>query len=405
MKGRFAAAILVALAAGSCAEEEEPAPLQLFTLYELLPGAANGERFAGIPATDAVTLPGQPIGPLSPPFAAAQTLQAATSNGLNVIASFSEGEVAAYTVSEIWVGYEEVWLQPLYVMVTGFDEDGPRPLAGAKTVFGVGAKSRFYSPFWQVFFVTVPEGTEPDAYTSAAQILSDGLPLTPGPGAFCPLSPEPIRGAAPQGAIGLVRPLTGDVVGPISSGQGWVDGEQVYFAGLGTNRFTWNATGVIDETALFVLARPGPDGALAPLGLPNIGGVGRLFSGDQAVAPGNRPRFGSLWRAHLVDVPAGAAIFVPSSLPELRAAAGGGRLPVPAIHPDIEARDDVADFALRVALDPTCFDDAARFPQDCRFLDSQAAIEANVPDWSIRRTPMLVSCPFVQFRGEPVPNP
>ncbi len=379
-------------------------PQALYTLYDLLPGAADGESFAGLPATMAVTLPGQPIPQLSPPFTATPTLQAAGSAGLNVLATFSEGRPGAYTVSEIWLGYDEVWIQPLYVLVTDWDEAGGHFLEGAKPIFGVGAKTRFYSPFWQVFFVEVPVGTAKDKYRSAAQLLSDGLVMHEGPGKFCPLSPAPIRLAAPESAPAPVRPITGELTGTVRTGVGWADGEQVYYLDNGADRFVWDERGVVEETALFVLATRGPDGEPAPLGLPNISGIGPLYAGRSVVAPSNRPRFGSLWRAHLVVVPQTAEVFVPSTLAPLATALAASGVRVRGADPAIEARPDVLDYALRMALHPECLDDAALFPDGCGFLDSQAAVEGQIGASNILRTPMLVTCPFVEFDGRPVPN-
>jgi hypothetical protein len=56
-------------------------------------------------------------------------------------------------------------------------------------------------------------------------------------------------------------------------------------------------------------------------------------------------------------------------------------------------------FILRVAINgKTCLAPPAD-PATCKWLDSQTAIEASIPEWRIIETGMLVACPLVLFNG------
>ena len=77
-------------------------------------------------------------------------------DGLVVQPAYADARPAAFVTSEIWDGFPRVWAQPIYILVTGFDaQQGPRRLPGAFPIFGLGPASRFYSPFWQTYYVTV----------------------------------------------------------------------------------------------------------------------------------------------------------------------------------------------------------------------------------------------------------
>jgi hypothetical protein len=56
----------------------------------------------------------------------------------------------------------------------------------------------------------------------------------------------------------------------------------------------------------------------------------------------------------------------------------------------------------RVALNPDCFTDPAKFPGQCRFLDSQGAIE-QLGSQNFFPSDVLVACPFVEWAGKKLP--
>jgi hypothetical protein len=81
-------------------------------------------------------------------------------NRVQVARAFVGDRRAAYVTSDYWTNYRVVWVQPMYVPVAEWKPGvKPVPLDGSLPVFSVGPRSKFYSPFWQVFYVVVPAGT------------------------------------------------------------------------------------------------------------------------------------------------------------------------------------------------------------------------------------------------------
>ena len=75
-------------------------------------------------------------------------------------------------------------------------------------IFSVGPGSGFYSPFWQMIYVEVPDGTPSATLTSVRQILDGGYPLQPGRGGRSALVPgRRDAGATPRERSG--RAATG----------------------------------------------------------------------------------------------------------------------------------------------------------------------------------------------------
>jgi len=115
---------------------------------------------SGSVAPEVFTARGAPLTLLSPPFAATGSRQAADTDGLTVFPSFVDTRPAAYVTTEIWDEWSRVWAQPMYVPVTSVQPvDGPVRLAGSRPIFSVGPGSRFYSPYWEVWYVVVPAST------------------------------------------------------------------------------------------------------------------------------------------------------------------------------------------------------------------------------------------------------
>ena len=101
-----------------------------------------------------------------------------------VAASWAESYAAAYVTTEVWAHFDRVWVQPMYVPIIGWMADGtPNRVADANgdwhPIFSVGPTSRFYSPFWQLIYVQVPEGTPDGQLTSVTQVLDGHYPLFP----------------------------------------------------------------------------------------------------------------------------------------------------------------------------------------------------------------------------------
>src|SRR6185437_3437092 len=105
---------------------------------------------------------------------------------------------------------------------------------------------------------------------------------------------------------------------PVKVSTGWVEGSPVGVFDYGLDTFTVTDDDEVNETPLFDFATALPDGGLLSLGLPKVGGVAPLFSGQPPALTNGAPQFGALWRNYEVALPASAAVFVPPSLGALR---------------------------------------------------------------------------------------
>ncbi|HEV3030816.1 MAG TPA: hypothetical protein VG319_04200 [Polyangia bacterium] len=335
--------------------------------------------------------------------------------------TWTEQYRSAYVTAEVWTGFDEVWLQPVYAPITGFVDGVPAKLVdpakgGWSPIFSVGAGSAFYSPFWQVRYFQVPDGTDPAAFTSARQVIDSGLPLIQGPARVLSLVP---------GAVGLPQTAAGsgqEIGGPQGVGSGFLDGQPVSFLDFGADTFSWNGDLVIDETPLFVLVYRDAGGNLARMNVPTVAGTGPLYANRPPKIVDGVPRYGAYWRLYTVEVPPTARIFAPPTLFVAESADYPMALVGSSYGQDIidTGKDGVAPWLGRVALNAigaadgstkSCFDsykqiDTVEYgntvPDPCVWLDSQAAIEQLMPHEAIKRTDVLVTCPFVSYHDAAV---
>ncbi len=381
----------LALVCAACSEAPRPPNPRFWTLFdarELYAAGATPERplatGAGIPG-------GLPLG----------SLLDADGVTLHVHPGFADGYDASYVTTEIWTGYDRVWLQPIYAPVTGWGADGrPVPLApkGGAWIFGVGAGSGFYSPFWQIIYVDVPAETQVGALTSVRQIIDGGYRLQPGPGRTVVLAP---------GADVVVPPVAATV------GSGWLDGAPAPFIDFGQGLFSWDEAQVIDEVPLYVFAFRGTDGTLvAPDVVPGVLAPGPPRSGlTMPPTVAGEPRYSAYWRIYRVTLPPNARVFAPDGYGGIDAALGAAGVPVVTSY---AITTGVAPYLGRIAVDaidagnaPACFADPMAFNPEytgrCHWLDSQVAIDTFLDPSLIERTDITVTAPVVNVRGTPVP--
>jgi hypothetical protein len=317
---------------------------------------------------------------------------------LAVMRAFSEGEPAAIVTTEIWVNYDEVWVQPGFFQVTDPGRADPylRRSDGslAPALFDVGPESGFYSPFWQLSEAVVGDLTDPDHYRSTRALREAGVPTLPMEAHAGPLRPldVPVLGAAP--GAHPVEPWHGAALPDIPARDAWIDGRKLGFFDFGAEIFSTEVYGdegvVVEPLPLFVFFTADATGAIAPVPMaPKVGGVGDLFSGaaaneGDATGAFSAPHFGAFWRLTKAVLPAGAGAFHAGE------------------HPGVApAGVDLVAYEGRVALDATCFA-AADFPAGCSWLDSQAKIEAGLGRDAIAPTELLATCPFMFYDGKPV---
>ncbi len=358
-----------------------------WTVRDYLPCAQAGCSWGGFEVR-ALVAGDEPIAWRAPPHeAVAAVNQGGT--GLVVQPAFSEGEPAAFVLTEIWDAHPTPWVQPAYVLVTAWDATAPasKRLPGSLSVFPVGVESSFYTPFWRLVWAVVPEGTAADAVRSAGDVLRVATSLHPGPLVTCSVVPEDTALAKAAAEAAPRRPLSGEPVSARSLRQAWVDGRKVSYLELGASNFTSTPAELVTEVPIFVFVTRGADGARSEAGLPPV--------------LADRPLRESL--ARRVDVVLGPelAVFVPAPLSELRASLVEKGVSAPPAAAAIPA-DVARAFALRVASDARCFGDAAQFPGGCTWLDSQAAIEA-LPGERRVRTGALVTAVTLRHGAEVLP--
>ncbi len=402
--GCCTAALLALIACNS----SPPRPAgELRTMTELVAGAQAKDP----DALASVVLRGQPIKWLSDPYNAGTQTQEPDRDGLVVQPAFCDARPAAFVTTEIWDGFPRVWAQPMYIFVTGFDaQGGPRFVLDAngdpvKPVFGVDPGSRFYSPYWQSWWVTVPAGYDVDALRTVNQVLGTGFPMTQGPLRFAAIGPREIEVAHPVGED-PVHPFTGDLVKARLPAQAWAEGELVWAIDFGADRFRVNAANnVVQEVALFRFAFFAADGTPLAIEVPPVVGTGAFGTPRAADAPNGFPRFGAFRHEYLVNISPktgqpSPGVFVSSTNPALReqliAQYGSGFVPVPSTPAELLPERD--QYTMRVALDASCFQ-LTDFPNSCTWLDTQQSIEGNLPTTAFTDTKRFSSGALVFFDG------
>jgi len=308
---------------------------------------------------------------------------------------------ATYVTTEVWSHFDRLWVQPMYVLVTGWvdgkptvvppEPDGPR-----SWIFGVGPDSGFYSPFWQMVYVDVPDEATARTLTSARQIVEGGYKLHPGPGRMASLKPDDLM--PPEGSA-------------IGAGRGWLDGNTVSFFDFGGATFSWDAEGVIKELPIYVFLMRNRDGNWVAPNIPTIAGVGPPNSGvrRETFPPeiGGQIRWASYWRVYTVMLPPAARIVAPttpdSTIYDNLVALDVARADDinPAVYADPRQIGQVVLNPLGTGADggpAGCFVDG----QGCLSIESQYDVEVLIDPSMIRRTDVTVTCPFVLQDGVPV---
>jgi hypothetical protein len=348
-----------------------------------------------------------------------------TSYHLPLRSTWTEGYRSAYETTEVWTGFDEVWVQPVYVAITGFTDGKPDLLKDPAVtdptqqawspIFSVGPGSAFYSPFWQTIYFQVPLGTDPDKYKSARQVLDSGATLTPGPGHTMAIVPA--ENVIPAMTVADYQP----VGGPTGTTEGYLDGQDVRYLDFGKDNFSWSDDLDVEETPLFMLLYRDSNGELQKTNTPAVAGTGPLYANrpvnvTDSVPP--IPHYGAYWRLYTVELPATARIFAPAELYPTESADFAG--PVATTYGASVISHGVIgtnQWLGRVALNalpsadgstPGCFDDYENLdeffdptmppPEPCDWLDSQAKLERAVPSSAIQRTDITVTCPFVSYQ-------
>jgi hypothetical protein len=405
---------VMALAAAACGAPEPRARPVVMTLADLEEAAAlrpteplfpDSGVPGGLPLADYITQQGQ-------------------SFALTLRETWTHGYRSGYITTEIWSGFDEVWVQPMYVPVTGFTAAGPtiaKENGKWRPIFSVGPDSAFYSPYWQVVYFQAPDEATALKYKSARDVIDSGLPLFPARGKAIALVPGPVTLPMTPAMSSPDVPGSERKIGQPKQGMGYLDGKDVATVEYDADTFTWNADRVVDEIPLFVLLWRRPDGTLERLNVPTVAGTGPLYENRPVdVSDETHPRYGAYWRVYTVELPATARVFAP---PLYTAFVAG--LPAETVMPRATYAPELAEemdlrfldpWLGRVALNATKPDDT--YPHGCfgkydwltgddteyacQWLDSQPAIEKAVLPDRIKKTELVVTCPFVSYHDKAV---
>jgi hypothetical protein len=380
----------------ACSQEATPADPKLWTLFDVQALYAGGAAAThGLAPNDG--LPGGiPLG------------QVLNGSGLVGTHAWADGGDVTYVTTEVWSGFDRVWMQPAYEPITGWQGGVPQPLLDGGVehpIFSVGPHSGFYSPFWQIVYAQVPAGTSPSGLTSARQILDGGYPLTPSEGRTMPLAPNGITGGG-------------------NPGTGWLDGAPISYLDFGTATFTWDAQNVVQELPLYVFTLAGADGQPHVLSeMPNVLGTAPPQSGLTVVPTSppttgtnlQQPRYSAYWRIYTVVVPSFASIFAPMNSP-LSAALNADLTRIrgtaaPQYSTDITESDlaNLATYVGQVAVSPIdpatgvpdCFSSSETL-NTCTWVTSQAALEQNLDLSTGGATGITVTAPVINAYFGPV---
>jgi hypothetical protein len=326
--------------------------------------------------------------------------------------TWTEVYQSAYETAELWLGFDEVWVQPVYVPITGFTNGEPDLLPDSDgstwaPIFSVGPDSAFYSPFWQTFYFQVPLGSDPDQFKSARKVLDSGISLMPGPAHT--MSIVPGTNVSPAQSTPSLK-----VGGPTGVSSGYLDDQSVNYLDFGKSNFAWTPDLDVVETPLFLLVYRDGLGVLRRMNAPTVAGTGPLYANRPPNVMNDVPHYGAFWRLYTVEVPSTARIFAPDipafhdARADFPAEVVGGTYGSSILT---DSANDLNQFFGRVAVNgDACFADLNNLDDTagptgnppCQWLDSQPKVEAAVPTTAIGRTDILVTCPFVSYDGMPV---
>ncbi len=272
----------------------------------------------------------------------------ASGNGLILFPAVADRAVASFIITDIWQDHPEPWVQPVWAPL---DENGA-PVEGVSNVFPVDVDSTFYSPFWRAELLLTP-GLTPTTFRSGREVLNAKVERRTGAIILCPIVPEG-TGIASDGS-GAKEPLTlRPVMVPTKTTRAWVDGRAVAYLAVGADRVQADGQNLREVNGYFFVSAAGE----RPLPL-------------ATVLP-SEPTRNSLVRRVDVVIPPGAAPFVPSNRPELKALLEAREVTVPVVK---VALDAFPELALRVATNPSCFEDPS-FPTTCDWLDTPARLDS-----------------------------
>lgn len=375
-----------------CDEARDPTPVRtprLWTLSDLRAAYAAGETIASTPSFPAGLSPAELFEEPNPGVLVP-----------HVAPAYSEGDAAAYVITDVWVNFDKVWAQPWYYLVTAWNDkptsqnrlkeaDG---MTATPPLIDVGPNSAFYSPFWQIRYAEVPSDTPPDKYKNTRDLLAAKPALHLGSNWTYAVRPFDVT----LGSGKVTHPyLPSKEVGLLVLGTVWWDDNLLGFLNIGGNNFRLDDELVVEEVPLFRFARVNAEGELQATELPAVVGSGPLGARRPAeVTADLRPKFGAFTRLYLAILPATAVPFDPDVNK-----AGAAALSKSGVDPNTYRNRVALNGKGATATAPSCFD-AMTFPMSCQWLDSQSRVEEALGPNNLIRTEVTLTSPMVFYAGK-----
>lgn len=342
--------LLVLLAATGCAVPAGP-EAKVWTPREFSAKRAADPQpdFGGWKPNELIVTEGTPI-----PFS---TDTQGSGEGLTVFPGVSDRAAIGFVITDLWRDSPEPWVQPVWVPATL--DMPPVRRTGRPNIFPMGLDSTFYSPWWVAQMVQVSDA-QVEALRDARSVLLHRV-TPPGPLVLCPvIEPASVTIASVSANDAPRHPLTRRALERPDKATALVDGDPVTYLDFGMGRAPFEGQRLV-ESDLFVFVRGGKALPVA------------------AIWPSNAFANGFLRRVE-VELPEGAAFFVPSNRQDLRTTLG-------VLAPDVDASlDRFPEYGLRAVRNPACFSTPAAFPQGCEWLDAQDVIRRVVPVERFKRT-------------------
>lgn len=327
-----------ALCLGACAPAEAEKAERWTIANALKPKSATADFGGWTPARLAVN-GGDPL-----PFGEGNQFG---SPGVVIQPGVADGVATPFIITEVWRNHPTPWVEPVWAP----RDAAGQPVLDVKNVFSVNVDSSFYSPFWRLEYL-LKDGVTPETFRSARDSLATSADITrrPGPLVLCPVVVE----SAALGATssGPRDPATGATLAPLPLSTSWHEGEKLWYFDFGPGRFDERDQLPVVERAYFFVKLAGQP--VLPVA---------------SVLPSNPKLHGFVQRVD-VRLPPKAAVYVPSSRPELLTVMMNADVPVAQLA---AGNDGVTARTLQVVLDKACLETGAI--ADCTWLDSVAAIE------------------------------
>ena len=203
--------------------------------------------------------------------------------------TLTEGYESLYMTTEVWTHFDEIWVQPLYIPVVGWQTGNRTPVMGGSWIFSVGPGQPLLQPVLAGHLRQRAGGHDDGDAASVRDVLDSGYSLHPGPGRTVSLVPG---GQRRRGGRFPSRAKAGSTA----------SGRRSSISAARRSNGTRTASSRRRRSTCRSIAPPRVE--LKRLGITTIAASGPR--GSNTFAPPfveNQPRYAAYWRVFLVVIP------------------------------------------------------------------------------------------------------